>query len=247
MLTGIACFALGAIFASFGGVIAGRLYTGQSWASGRSRCDSCGAVLGAASLVPILSRFLSNGRCAACGVRVSGLYALYELVLGLLFLAAYLRFGLTALLPVALATLFMLYVLVLYDLRHTIVPPLFSAILTVFALAFAALVAPSLHAFAIALIVASAIGIAFLALHSLSGGRAMGLGDAPVAFALSLIAGPLAFAGLMFSFWIGAVVGIAILVATPRGHRMGIEVPFVPFLAAGYLLAIFTQWNPFLF
>jgi len=25
---------------------------------------------------------------------------------------------------------------------------------------------------------------------------------------------------------------------------MGIEVPFVPFLAAGYLLAFFTQWNP---
>jgi prepilin signal peptidase PulO-like enzyme (type II secretory pathway) len=73
----------------------------------------------------------------------------------------------------------------------------------------------------------------------------MGLGDAPVALALALLAGPgLALAGLLFSFWIGALVGIAILVSRPKGHRMGIEVPFVPFLAAGYLLAFFTRWNP---
>ena len=26
---------------------------------------------------------------------------------------------------------------------------------------------------------------------------------------------------------------------------MGVEVPFAPFLAAGFLLAYFTQWNPF--
>jgi prepilin signal peptidase PulO-like enzyme (type II secretory pathway) len=75
----------------------------------------------------------------------------------------------------------------------------------------------------------------------------MGLGDAPVALALSLVAGTNAFSGLLFSFWIGAVIGIGILALYPRGHRMGIEVPFVPFLAAGYLLAFFTQWNPLLF
>jgi prepilin signal peptidase PulO-like enzyme (type II secretory pathway) len=37
------------------------------------------------------------------------------------------------------------------------------------------------------------------------------------------------------------------LVGRPKGHRMGIEVPFVPFLAVGFLLAYFTQWTPFLF
>jgi prepilin signal peptidase PulO-like enzyme (type II secretory pathway) len=26
---------------------------------------------------------------------------------------------------------------------------------------------------------------------------------------------------------------------------MGVEVPFAPFLAAGFLLAYFTAWNPF--
>jgi prepilin signal peptidase PulO-like enzyme (type II secretory pathway) len=74
----------------------------------------------------------------------------------------------------------------------------------------------------------------------------MGLGDAPVAFSLALLVGSAyAFAGLIFSFWIGALFGIGLLLARRGGPTMGIEVPFVPFLAAGFLLAYFTQWNPF--
>jgi prepilin signal peptidase PulO-like enzyme (type II secretory pathway) len=94
------------------------------------------------------------------------------------------------------------------------------------------------------LFTAGMIGLAFLLLHLLSGGRAMGLGDAPVALSLSLLCAPYAFSGVLFSFWIGAIIGIAILVMRRGGPRMGIEVPFVPFLAAGYLLAYFIQWNP---
>ena len=41
-------------------------------------------------------------------------------------------------------------------------------------------------------------------------------------------------------------MGVLILVLRRGGPRMGIEVPFVPFLAIGYLLAFFTQWNPLL-
>jgi prepilin signal peptidase PulO-like enzyme (type II secretory pathway) len=81
-------------------------------------------------------------------------------------------------------------------------------------------------------------------MYALSRGRWMGLGDAPIAFSLSLLAGSHAIAGLLYSFWIGGAIGVFILVLAKRGHRMGIEVPFVPFLAAGYLLALFTQWNP---
>ena len=237
-------FALGALLASFGGVVAGRLGTGQSFVKGRSACDACAAPLGAASLVPVFSWLLANGRCRACAARISAWYPLCELLLGFLFVAAYARFGASPVLALFLAALFLLYVLVLYDARHTIVPPALSFSLTILAVLFAAAAAPSRHALASTLIIASCIGFAFLAAHLLSRGRAMGLGDAPVAFALSLLAGPFALAGLVFSFWIGGAVGIAMLVAAPPGRRMGIEVAFVPFLAAGYLLAIFTQWNP---
>jgi prepilin signal peptidase PulO-like enzyme (type II secretory pathway) len=68
-----------------------------------------------------------------------------------------------------------------------------------------------------------------------------------MALGLSLLVGPsVVLPGVLFSFWIGALYGIVVLVSTPRGHRMGIEVPFVPFLALGFLLAFFTGWNPLL-
>jgi prepilin signal peptidase PulO-like enzyme (type II secretory pathway) len=75
----------------------------------------------------------------------------------------------------------------------------------------------------------------------------MGLADAPLAFGLAFLTGRAALPGFIFSFWIGAVVGIALLLRRPRGSRMGVEVPFAPYLAAGFILAYFTQWNPFLF
>ena len=239
-----AFFLLGAILASFGGVIAGRIGTGQSWIRGRSRCDACAADLEATAMVPIISSLLQRA-CRACGMRASAWYALQEAVLGTLFLAAELKFGLTPYLAAFLAAAFVLYVLVLYDLRHTIVPPVLSALLAVLSALCAVLAASSAQALLIAVIIAVIIGAAFAALHFLSGGRAMGLGDAPVAFSLSLLAAPFAPASLAFSFWIGAAVGIAMVAMLPRGRRMGIEVPFVPFMAAGYLLALFTQWNPF--
>ena len=73
----------------------------------------------------------------------------------------------------------------------------------------------------------------------------MGLADAPLSFGLAILVGPIAFSGFIFSFWIGAILGIAMLLRRPAGSRMGIEVPFAPYLAAGFLLAYFTQWNVF--
>ncbi len=100
---------------------------------------------------------------------------------------------------------------------------------------------------ALSYITAGVIGLGFLLMHVLSKGKAMGLGDAPIALALSLMVAPYAFAGLLFSFWIGALLGIGILATRQGGPTMGIEVPFVPFMAAGFLLAYFLQWNPLSF
>lgn len=236
-------FALGTIIASFVGVVVGRLYSGESIVRGSSRCDVCGVRLSAFSLVPIVSYIASSARARCCNARLSWRAPASELLLGALFVLSYLHLGATLLLAFFLLALALLLALVLYDLAHQILPPL---LLWPFVLAAAAagyLAAPSMGDFWYSCLVAGAFALFFAALHFCSGGRAMGLADTPLVFGLALLVGPAAFSGLLFSFWVGAAVGITILFMTPLGSRMGIEVPFAPFLAAGFLLAYFTQWN----
>jgi prepilin signal peptidase PulO-like enzyme (type II secretory pathway) len=109
------------------------------------------------------------------------------------------------------------------------------------------LIASSISEFINSLLTALLIALSIALIHFFSRGRAMGLADAPLVFGLALLTGPSAFPGFVFSFWIGAVIGIIILLKRPAGTRMGVEVPFAPFLAAGFILAYFTQWNPFIF
>jgi len=246
-LIGVAFFVLGSVIASFMAVIAERLHTGESWVHGRSRCNSCSRFLTALDLVPVFSWIFSRGRCRTCSAKVPGSYALGELTLGTVFALSYVKLGVSLPLMPLLLALSTLTFIVLYDLRHTVVPPVSSGLLIVFSLLYAAASSGGREQLGLALLIAGAIGLVFFILHAASRGRAMGLGDSPVALALALLVGAsLAIPGLLFSFWIGAAIGIAILATTPKGHRMGIEVPFVPFLAAGYLLAFFTQWNPLL-
>jgi prepilin signal peptidase PulO-like enzyme (type II secretory pathway) len=240
-------FMLGAIIASFIGVVAARLFTGASIVTGRSRCDACNGALSPLSLVPLLSHIASGGRAQCCGARLSPMAPLTELFLGYLFALSYAKLGLTIALPFMLIALALLLALVLYDLAHQILPSLllypFVAVSTLVGF----MSAVSLEAFSSSVLTALCIAGSLALIHFFSRGRAMGFADAPLTFGLSLLAGTAALPGFIFSFWIGAVIGIILLLGRPRGSRMGGEVPFAPFLAAGFLLAYFTQWNPFIF
>lgn len=245
MLGATVALVCGALFASFVGVIVERINTGNTWMNDRSRCDSCQTPLTALDLFPVLSWLCARGRCRHCGSRVPVRHVLVEGITAAVWCAAFLKLGFTVSLIFFLLGSLVLLFIVLYDMRHTIVPTIPVIAFVLLAGLFAFSHVASFMEFGITLVVAGLFGAIFLLFYVLSQGRAMGLGDAPVALGLSLIVGPvLALPGLLFSFWIGALYGIMVLVSTPRGHRMGIEVPFVPFLALGYLLAFFTGWNP---
>jgi leader peptidase (prepilin peptidase)/N-methyltransferase len=240
----IVFFTLGGVSASFIGLVASRLYTGASIVSGRSRCDVCGAILSAYALVPIFSWLLARGRCLMCQARITPLSLITEIVLGSLFLLAYLKIGLTTLLLLVLIALVLLTGIVLYDLAHMIVPPILLWLFIADTFGIAVLSHPSLDAFFVTLCTALLLGSLLALAHLVSGGRAMGLADAPFAFGLALLVGPsLALSGFFYSFWIGGVVGIILLLVRALGTTIQSEVPFAPFLAAGFLLAYFTQWD----
>ena len=239
----VALFALGAIIASFVGVIVARLNTGEGFLIGRSRCDACNAPLSLLSLIPIVSYVVFGGRARCCGARISLLSPCTELSLGGLFVLAYLNLGFTPALPFFLLSLSVLLALVLYDLAHHILPSSLLFVFIVSSIVTDFLFSPSLSAFSSNILTAFLIATFLALIHFASRGRYMGLADSPFTFGLALLVGPSAFTGFVFSFWIGAVIGIVLLLRRPVGSRMGVEVPFAPYLAAGFLLAYFTQWN----
>lgn len=240
-------FALGAIVASFLGVVVERYGTGESWVTGHSKCSSCGTILTIIDLIPIISWVVLHGHCRTCGSLVPAASTLAEATLGTLFVLAYLQLGISLSFALLLVALACLVAVVLYDIKHTVIPSLFSLLFVFASIAFRVASTPNAYDFGVIFLVASGIALAFALMHYASRGRAMGLADTPISFGLALIAGSMAFSGLVYSFWVGAIVGIIILMRTPAGHRVGIEVPFAPFLAAGFLLAFFTGWNLFTF
>ena len=239
-------FIFGTIGGSFLNALAFRHNTGKSmW--GRSACTSCGKVLRASDLVPVLSYIFLRGRCAACKTSISLQYPTVESIGGIL---AVLCYGQTAT-PVEFVLSFGFFMLLLfiavYDLRHTIIPDqfvyaaMFVALLSHGGLESGVISLPSKDIFFGALL---AVPLALMWL--VSKGRAMGLGDAKLMIAIGVFLGfSSGLAALVLSFWIGAVVGLLLLFLSSKrtGTRvtMKSEVPFGPFLALGCAIAYFCH------
>jgi len=106
-------FLVGSILASFLGLVIER-FPEQSIISSASHCDSCQTRLRPLDLIPILSQVFNRFRCRYCKATYPVWYALFELGLGLLFLAwswELLSLGQVVLITAGLT-------LGIYDFRH---------------------------------------------------------------------------------------------------------------------------------
>jgi len=92
-LFGVFVFLVGASFGSFLNVCIGRWPEGLSVVKPRSRCPKCGHQIKASENIPIVSWLILRGRCSSCGESISIQYPIVELLVGLLWLVAYLKFG----------------------------------------------------------------------------------------------------------------------------------------------------------
>lgn len=106
-------FLVGAIFASFLGLVIDR-FPEQSIVFPVSHCNTCQTRLRPLDLIPIISQIFNRFRCRYCKARYPFWYALFELFLGLLFLAfswKFLTLGQLILITAGLT-------LGIYDLQH---------------------------------------------------------------------------------------------------------------------------------
>ena len=79
---------------SFINLAVDRLPRGESVVSPRSHCRSCGRVLNAVDLLPVLGYVIRRGRCASCGVEIGVRSPLIEAAAGAMMGLSIVAYGL---------------------------------------------------------------------------------------------------------------------------------------------------------
>lgn len=115
-------FILGAVFASFLACMGWRMCQGESVLHGRSHCDSCGHVLGAHDLIPIVSYIWNKGHCRYCGASISRVSFYGEILLAGSFVLAFWRYSLSPALVLMLFFICILYLVSVTDIYEQIIP-----------------------------------------------------------------------------------------------------------------------------
>lgn len=225
-------FLAGLCVGSFLNVCIYRLPEGGSIAYPPSNCPACGSRLHAVDLIPVLSYLLLRGRCRYCGGKISAQYPFIELTVGVLFLAAYLKYGLT----LTTLRIFVLFAVItaatVIDWRYRIIPDKLN--LAGFILG-AALLFESREVLS-ANIIGFLAGGGILYLVALVSKGGMGGGDIKLSAVMGLLLGwRYLLLALFLANAAGALAGILLVLFKIK--KMKEALPFGPYLAFGSVIA----------
>lgn len=229
-------FIFGAILGSFLNVVGLRVPQGRSFTSTeRSGCPACGHTLRWYELIPVVSYVVQGGKCRGCKDKISIQYPLVELITGALFALAFIQFGLTAELFVALTLVSMLVVVFVADIKYLVIP---NGVLLAFLplLAIGRTVAPLDPWYSPLL--AGLIGFVGIFIIIMASGGGMGGGDMKLFAVLGVALG---IGPLLLTFFLSVVIGLGvglILMTTGRVRR-GVPFPFGPSIVVAALIAYF--------
>lgn len=118
----VLAFVLGTVLASFLGCLGWRMCKGESVLHGRSHCDTCGHVLEARDLIPILSFLMNKGRCRHCKAPISKMNLYGEVGMGVLFALFTLAYDNVFYLILTLVFISILYLVSVTDIYEQIIP-----------------------------------------------------------------------------------------------------------------------------
>ncbi|MBK6632015.1 MAG: prepilin peptidase [Betaproteobacteria bacterium] len=206
----------------------------------RSRCPHCGHAITALENIPVISYLFLRGRCSSCGVRISPRYPLVEALSGLLCGYAAWRFGATWAGLGALLFIWGMMALTFIDFDTQLLPDsitlplLWTGLLLNLGGSFTDLKSAVIGAVAGYL----SLWAVYWAFKLATGKEGMGYGDFKLLAAIGAWLGwqmlPLT---ILASSMVGAVVGIALMVAVKHGRN--VPIPFGPYLAAAGIIALF--------
>jgi leader peptidase (prepilin peptidase)/N-methyltransferase len=245
----------GGCFGSFLNVCVGRWPKELSVIRPPSRCPRCGAGIAWYDNIPVLSWFALRGKCRGCGLPISPVYPLVELVVAMIWVGSAMHFGpsLTALRFAMFCTV--LLGVMLTDAAAYVIPDGFTVFGLVWAIAMSmfAYVRDDVSVFAGpgdavlgACVGAGAIAIIGWFGEMLLKKEAMGFGDVTL---MAMVGAHLGPGPSLLTIFLGAAVGAAIFIlivlpiAWVRSKRTGTPydpplVPFGIFLAPGAVIAL---------
>jgi leader peptidase (prepilin peptidase) / N-methyltransferase len=228
-------FAPALALGSFLNVVAARLPEGRSLVRPRSACPKCGTEIAWYDNVPLVSYAVLRGRCRSCRAPIGLRYPAVELATGLLVVACFLRFGLSARACVAAIFAATLVVLSAIDAERRILPDLIVLPATALVLVLQIALFPDRW---LEWVLASLGAALFLFLALVAYPRGMGMGDVKLALLLGAGLGKAVTVGLMLGM-LAAVAASIVLFARHGLRARKMFIPFGPFLAFGALVALF--------
>ena len=247
-------FGLGACIASFLNVVIWRVPRGESIVSPPSHCPKCNALIKWYQNIPILSWLALRGKCANCRAPISPRYILIEALGGVLFLAAFVKYGTgNGLAPAVLDTtvawvwISLMIVGSMFDFDHKLLPDFVTVGGMVLGVAVGGVDSCRLQSFApvVVSIVGLVFGFGLLWLIRWLGSiafkrEAMGMGDVFLMGAVGALFGPIAvLVTLILSSVFGSVVGLSMVALSKTKFGKFVEIPYGPYICLGCLAWMF--------
>jgi leader peptidase (prepilin peptidase)/N-methyltransferase len=246
---GSLAFVFGAVVGSFLNVCIARLPNDESIVSPPSHCPACKAPIRFYDNIPLLSFINLGGRCRRCEATISPRYFFVELLMAILAVVLFKRFGFTF--PFFVYFLFVaaLMVISFIDLDVRIVPDVISlpGIVVGLLVSTAAWLLPldpqrvlpsPLSSFLGILVGGGFLLLVAWAYEFFTGVEGMGGGDVKLLAMIGAFLGWTAIPVTLFSASLaGSVIGLGFMLAKGVGGKYAL--PFAPFLCLGALFHLF--------
>jgi leader peptidase (prepilin peptidase) / N-methyltransferase len=206
----------------------------------RSQCPSCGHPIGALENIPLVSYLLLGRKCSACKAAISPRYPLVEALTGALSGYIAWRYGFTWTTAAVLAFAWTMIALACIDLDTFYLPDditlplIWAGLLVNMSGTFVDLRSAVIGAVAGYF----ALWIVFWTYKLATGKEGMGYGDFKLLAAIGAWLGwKMLPVVILLSSFVGAVVGIALIVFARHGRN--VPIPFGPYLVLGGLTSMF--------
>lgn len=236
-------FVFGVVIGSFLNVCIYRIPRGISVIRPGSFCPNCGTHIPFYYNVPLISYVMLKGRCHSCYQPIPFRYFLVEFITGLLTVATYLKFGLSASFVYYLGLIYFLIVISFIDMATQLIYNKLLIYLMAFGLLFNLLFPVHSWPDSFLGLVAGGGSLLFFAVlgRVLFRKESMGMGDVKFAAVLGFFLGWKMVLLALFLGFVYAMVAFIVL-SFSRKTRMQDYVPMAPFLAVGSLT--FVYWGP---